>query len=201
MKTFLRKYLALAIVALVGVLGVVELVPRIAEAAPSSIDGIHRWMKAGATIGTTGTRISDSYAVASTIDFASAAAGRAESSAITLTGAAAGDTCTVGVPAAAGTLKANYGCYVSAADAVKVWFQPADTNSGTITLSGGTGTATVTSGATCVCTDTTANASVKCAVATTTLTATGTTTDVIAYACATAVDPASGSFNVRVFDP
>ncbi|MBK7858412.1 MAG: hypothetical protein IPJ65_07270 [Archangiaceae bacterium] len=138
-----------------------------------------------------------------TIDFTPATTGVALSSSITVTGAAAGDPCFVGVPTAAAALKAKFGCYVDAADSVKVWFSPEDKQHSTLNLSSGspsTGTATVSSGATCVCTDTTAASAIKCAVSTTTLTATGpnTVTDTIAYDCAAAVDPASGTYYVRV---
>jgi hypothetical protein len=164
---------------------------------------LQSWLGGGVYIGSAATasttnKETRSLGNSATVDFASTTTGVVLSSSITVTGALAGDPCFVGVPTAAAALKAKFGCYVDAADSAKVWFSPEDKQHGTITLSAGTGTATVTSGATCVCTDTTANASVKCAVSTTTLTATGTTTDVIAYDCAAAVDPASGTYFVRV---
>jgi len=55
-----------------------------------------------------------------TIDFGSAAANTCvESSAITVTGALAADTCEIGPNATAGALGGSFTCYVSAADAVK----------------------------------------------------------------------------------
>lgn len=97
----------------------------------------------GIIIGATGTALDDSYAAASTIDFASTSNTTTDSSGITVTGAAVGDTCTVGVPTAAAVAGASFTCYVSAADTVKVRFT----------------------------------------------------------AVGAGIDPASGSFNVRTFDP
>jgi hypothetical protein len=171
----------------------------------TNIDNALRILKGGVTIGATGTALSDSYAASATIDFASTAVGTVDSSSITVTGAAANDVCVVGPPASA-TANAAFSCYVDAANSVKVRFAPKGHNSGSITLTSGTpstGTATVLSGAKCTCTDSTAASAIMCAVSGTTLTATGpnTVTDVINYFCAAAVDPASGTYAVRVFDP
>lgn len=99
--------------------------------------------KTGVTIGTTGTAIADSYAAASTIDFASTSDDTRDSSNITVTGAAVGDACEVGVPVAAQVSGASFTCLVTATDTVVVRLS----------------------------------------------------------ACKAAVDPASGSFTVRTFDP
>lgn len=77
--------------------------------------------EAGTKIGTTGTVISDSYAGSATIDFAATTTTTRDSSAITVTGAALGDTCTVGFDTAATAVAgAAFSCYVSAADSVIV---------------------------------------------------------------------------------
>lgn len=76
----------------------------------------------------TANRITNSLAGSATIDFAIQAepGGCAESSAITVAGAALGDACFVGAPvlanADAGVLNGSFTCFVSAADAVKVRF-------------------------------------------------------------------------------
>lgn len=98
---------------------------------------------AALVLGTSGTAISDSFAAASTIDFASSSNTTVNSSNITVTGAAVGDTCEVGPPTAAMVTGASFTCYVSAADTVIVRFT----------------------------------------------------------AVGASIDPASGSFNIRVFDP
>lgn len=148
---------------------------------------------------TKSNKVTKSLGQSATIDFASATVGCILSSSLTVTGAKAGDACTVGIPTAAAAQVAQYSCVVDAANSAKVLFCPLLTAAGQITLSGGTGTAGgVTASSICVCTDTTANASVKCAVSGVTLTATGTASDVINYYCRTPVDPASGTFFVRV---
>ena len=60
------------------------------------------------------------------IDFASSTIVCTDSSAITVTGALAGDPCFVGPPAAIAN-NSSFTCYVSAADAVKVRHCPAGT--------------------------------------------------------------------------
>lgn len=157
----------------------------------------------------TGNAITKALGASATIDFASASAGSELSSAITVTGAAVGDPCFVGVPSAAAALKANFTCYVSAADAVKVQFAPMSTQRGAATLETGTPSTVVVAGITAssVCTATPvgttatiAAAGVAVSLTTTNLTITGpdTVTTVINYECAAPVDPASGSFYVRV---
>lgn len=79
-------------------------------------------------LGTSGTPISDSYAAASaSIDFASITTTTADSSGITVTGAAVGDTCEVGPPTAAMVTGSAFTCYVSATDTVVVRHQAAGT--------------------------------------------------------------------------
>lgn len=101
------------------------LVAGIAYAAPS-IDKVRRDFWGGLTIGaagiagTAGNIIKESLGASATYDAASITATCDESSAITVTGAAVGDPCMVGVPVAAGALNVSWTCYVSAADAVKV---------------------------------------------------------------------------------
>lgn len=71
-------------------------------------------------IGTSGTVIDDSYAASATIDFASTSSDTRDSSSITVTGAAVGDVCSVGVPVAAQVSGAIFECFVTAADTVVV---------------------------------------------------------------------------------
>lgn len=67
----------------------------------------------------TGNVITKSLGGSGVIDFASVTTTCVDSSAITVTGAVAGDACFVGPPATA-TANLNFSCYVSAADSVKV---------------------------------------------------------------------------------
>lgn len=64
-------------------------------------------------------RITRALGGSATIDFASITTTCADSSAITVTGARAGDACSVGTPAAA-TANLSFTCYVSATNEVKV---------------------------------------------------------------------------------
>ncbi len=168
--------------------------------------------RAGLKIGGTGSLISDSYSASATVDFASTTVGVVESSAITVTGAEVGDDCIVGVPTAAGALKARYECYVSAADAVKIKFTPLAETMGTTAAFDGaspaTATATVTASSVCTCSmvgTTAAIAAGGCAVSLSSTTLTMTTvngsTETANYYCRAPVDPASGTYTVRVIDP
>lgn len=65
------------------------------------------------------SRVTRSLGANATIDFASVTTTCVDSSAVTVTGARAGDACSVGAPAAA-TANLSFTCYVSATDAVKV---------------------------------------------------------------------------------
>lgn len=203
-----------------GRLGVVALVAMTigvawAAVVPFNIDNSARWSKGGIWIGTTSTetavqahRQAKRYGGSATIDFTSAYSGVQLSSAITVTGAAAGDGCTVGVPTAAAALKAKFGCYVSATDAVKVWFSPEDYSDGTAALVSGTPstqTATVTASSICTVSPLGTTAAIAAggiawSVTTTTATFTGpnTVTTSFAYHCMAPVDPASGTFTIAL---
>lgn len=156
----------------------------------------------------TGNGMTKVLGASATVDFASTYSGVVLSSSITVTGARAGDPCFVGVPTAAAALKAKFGCYVDAADSVKVWFSPEDSTDGTVNLSSGTpstATATVVASSLCGCDPvgtTAAIAAAGCAtsLSSTTLTVTGpnTVTTTINYHCIAPVDPASGTYYVRV---
>lgn len=178
-----------------------------------SVDTSTRWLKdgfyAGATAPTSsGNRVSRSLGASATIDFTSSASAPQLSSSITVTGAKAGDPCFVGVPTAAAALNAEFSCYVDAADSVKVLFVPTNTVTGQVALTSGspsTATATVPASSICQCTPqgtTAAIAAGGCAasVSSTTLTLTGpnTVTTTMNYRCEAPVDPASGTFYVRV---
>lgn len=168
--------------------------------------------KTGVIIGNVGTLIDDSYAGSATIDFAATSVGVVESSGITVTGAAVNDTCEVGVPAAAGALAARYECYVSAANTVVVKFTPLSESFGTTAALNGASpsviTATVIAGSVCTCSlngNTAAIAAGGCAVGvsstTLTITSANSATATVNYYCRAPVDPASGTYTVRVFDP
>lgn len=176
------------------------------------IDFQDRWVKGGLWIGASATaanKLTRTLGASATINFASTVVGKVDSSAITVTGAKVGDPCSVGVPVAAGAQPAQFTCYVSAADAAKVTFQPMDAISGTIALvSASPSTNTVTLPATdytCSCAPIGGSAAIAAggcaaAVSGTTLTVTGpnTVTTTVKYDCNQAVDPASGSFLVRI---
>jgi hypothetical protein len=81
-----------------------------------------RWaFLGGISIGNddTDNRVTKTLGKSSTIDFTSVTTTCVDSSAITVTGARAGDPCFVGPPTTA-TANLSFTCYVSAADAVKV---------------------------------------------------------------------------------
>ena len=154
-------------------------------------------------------RITRSLGASATVDFASAREGSELSSAITVAGARAGDACEVGVPAAAGALKAEFECAVTASDQVKIRFSPQSKQVGTATLvSASPSTVDVTGiTASSYCTATPvgttaaiAAGGVAASLSSTTLTLTGpnTVTTVLNYSCAAPVDPASGTYYVRV---
>lgn len=192
--------------------GVVPPVQELAEGVNTSIDYQERWVKGALILGSTyssANKLTRILGASSTIDFASTTVGKLDSSGITVTGAKAGDPCFVGPPAAAGALQADFTCYVSAADTVKVVFMPVSIQQGTIALtSASPSTATVnsiTAGSSCQCSPigtTAAIAAGGCAanLASTTLTLTGpnTVTTTVFWQCTAAVDPASGTFYVWV---
>ena len=80
-----------------------------------------RLTSAGLALGATGTAIQDSFAASAVIDFGSISDTTADSSAITVTGAALGDVCSVGHDLAATEVSgSSFTCYVSATNAVTV---------------------------------------------------------------------------------
>lgn len=199
---------------LLGLAGVV-LLGAIAWAAPGPIiDLIPRWAKGGLYITPTGShvvaanKVTRSLGASATIDFTSSTVAPVISSSITVTGAQVGDPCEVGVPAAAGALNAEFTCFVDAADSVKVKFVPTNKVKGQVALTSGspsTATATVPASSVCTCTPVGATAAIAAAgcatgVSSTTLTLTGpnTVTTTMTYDCAAPVDPASGTYYVRI---
>lgn len=155
------------------------------------------------------SRVTRSLGASATIDFTSAYAGSALSSSITVTGARAGDPCTVGVPTAAAALLADFTCFVDATNSVKVQFAPTSTQIGQATLVSASPSQVVVAGITAssLCTATPVGLTAAIAagglatsLTTTNLTITGpnTVTTVVNYVCAAPVDPASGTFYVRV---
>jgi len=101
-------------------------------AAWANRDNIQRVMLGGfqagsaATVGTSANAVTKMLGGSATIDFASGTVTCSDSSAITVTGAAAGDPCFVGAPTTA-QANSTFTCYVSATDAVKVRHCPAGT--------------------------------------------------------------------------
>jgi len=156
-----------------------------------------------------GNRITRSLGASATIDFAASSGAQELSSAITVLGARAGDACSVGPNATAGALKGQFECFVSASDAVKVRFTPMSVQSGTATLVTGTPSTVVVASITAssICTATPvgttaaiAGAGLAVSLTTTNLTITGpdSVTTVVNYSCRAPVDPASGTFYIRV---
>lgn len=157
-----------------------------------------------------GSSLPWSKTATATIDFASTSVGSVLSSAITVTGAAAGDSCVVSPPVAAAALAAEFSCFVTATDEVKVKFTPTSVQRGSGALVSGTpstlAVANITASSTCECAPvgtTAAIAAAGCAanLSGTDLTLTGpnSVTTTVVYNCTAAVDPASGSYAVRVF--
>lgn len=201
------------------VLGV--LIAGLAYAAGPTLHVVRQAFKGGISIGsgsvddTASNRITKSLGTSATIDFAAATVGGSTTisdggvSTVTVTGAVVGDVCEVDAPAAAAALKANFNCYVTAADTVTVRFTPEDRVRAQVALSSGspsTATATVSAGSVCTCTPVGATAAIAAAgcatgVSSTTLTLTGpnTVTTTMTYDCAAPVDPASGTYYVRTF--
>lgn len=152
-------------------------------------------------------KITTTLGNSATIDFASTSVGEVLSSAITVTGAQAGDPCFVGVPAAAGALAADFTCVVSAADAVKVKFSPHSVQNGTSAALNGASPSVITvtsitasSKCTASAVGTTAGEAIDVSLSGTTLTLTGpnSSTSTVNYNCVAPVDPASGTYFVRV---
>lgn len=164
-------------------------------------------LKAIATA-TSGSKVTRILGGSGTVNFAAASDGLTLSSSITVTGAQAGDPCFVGVPTAAAALQAEFGCYVDAADSAKVWFRPTARTVTTCTLNGASPsvcTGTVIASSICQCSPVGATAAIGaggCAVdvatTTATVTAANSATHVVNLDCVAPVDPASGTFYVRV---
>lgn len=129
------KTRAIVLALLGGFLGFLALGPGAASAVtPASIDFAPRLMQSGFYSGASGAlsdsnRVTNVLAGSITYDFASATITCLDSTAITVTGAAVGDPCFVGIDAAgAAAVNASFSCY-SAANAVYVRFCPAGTAS------------------------------------------------------------------------
>lgn len=194
------------------VLTLVVFSTRIAEAATVFTRLLHLRVQGKTLLGNvaeTGNSITKALGTSATVDFTVLSVGRQESGSITVTGAAVGDVCSVGTTTAAGGLAAQYTCYVSAADTVKIVFAPLSHQGGLLTLGGespAVKTATVTTGSECSCGingTTAALAAAGCAASVTgttlTVTSANASTAVVQYRCTAPVDPASGTFYVRTF--
>lgn len=148
-------------------------------------------------------------AASATIDFTAQSEGVQDSSAITVTGAQAGDTCTVGTSTTVGALLADFSCYVSAAGQVKVRFQPMSIQEGAATLVSASPStvvvASITASSRCTATPVGLSAAIAAggiavSLTTTNLTLTGpnTVTTVVNYRCSAPIDPASDTYRVYV---
>lgn len=203
MKT---KMWAVVVMALLGAVAYGQVYEEAKTRAPV-------WFKDGIYLGTeapvAGNRLKRMLGNSGTVDFASTSVGRVESSGITVTGAKAGDPCFVGVPTAAGALAATYSCYVSATNTVKIVFTPLSQQRGVAQLDGGSpaqiDVTGITASSNCTCAPigaTAAIAAAGCAVSltSTTLTITGPNTvgTNVNYDCVAPVDPASGTYYVRI---
>jgi hypothetical protein len=71
-------------------------------------------------LGSSGNAIANSVSGSAVIDFAATTNTTLDSSGVTVTGAAVGDVCIVGVPTAAAVTGASFTCYVSASNTAKV---------------------------------------------------------------------------------
>lgn len=118
MRSLKRFAPVLAILALASAVAV----PLVADAdPPGNLDRTVRRMWGGAQIGQSGTAIADSYAATATLDIASITSVTCLDTALgsNVTGAAVGDVCVLGLPAAP-TANVAFSCFVSAADTVKI---------------------------------------------------------------------------------
>lgn len=203
--------------ALFGVLGL-ALLAGLAIAVPPETKQPGRWRFASGLFVGAGEATADRQGArlggAATVDFTSASVGVQFSSAITKTGAAVGDICTVSAPAAASALKAKYSCVVTATNEVKVLFEPINHTRGSVALtsaSPSTATAEVPVLSTCGCDPVGTSAAIAAAgcatsladdldggVGTLTLTGPDTVTTTVVYDCAAPVDPASGSYSFEL---
>jgi hypothetical protein len=179
---------------------------------PETVEPGLKRFKAGLAIGTgsaAADRLGARLGGSATVDFAAGYTGVIFSSAITKTGAAVGDICTVSAPAAASALNAKFSCVVTAANEVKVIFEPLSHQRGSATLVSGTPSQVVVASITAssVCTATPvgltaaiATAGLAVSLTTTNLTITGpdSVTTVVNYECAAPVDPASGTYTFEL---
>jgi hypothetical protein len=205
----MKKFIAVAAVLASG-FAAAENVDLINSLSPQKFEaGIYVGSKSSHVEDVTSNKVTRILGASATVNFATTLAGTLESSALTVTGAKAGDPCFVGVPTAAGALKALYTCYVSAAGQAVIVFHPVLEDFGTTDVLNGASpsvaTATVTTGTACVCTGvgtTAAIAAAGCAASVTTTTLTVTSANsgnwAVNYYCRKTVDPASGTFFVRV---
>lgn len=120
MKSPLKKSIA-------AVLGALLFASVAWAAVPWTSINLNQWVKnrfyvgPAATVGTDSNHVDAMLApVATSIDFAGVTDQCEDSSAITVTGAAVGDPCSVGKPATMPCAHCWLDCYVSAANAVKV---------------------------------------------------------------------------------
>lgn len=104
-----------------------------------SIDQMARWMKGGQYVGSTASSsnfISKSLGGSLTFAFP-ADGGPQDSPAITVTGASIGDPCFVGTqPHVTAGVLTQFGCYVSAADTVKIHQAPGTSTAASIADAG-----------------------------------------------------------------
>lgn len=176
-----------------------------------------QWYKSGLYVGPASpnptndklNKVTRLLAASAVIDFTVISTGVQDSSAITVVGAQAGDTCTVGTSTTVGALLADFSCYISAAGQVKVRFQPRSMQEGTATLVSASPSTVVVAGITassrCTATPVGTTAAIAAgglavSLTTTNLTITGpnTVTTVVNYSCAAPIDPASDTYRVYV---
>jgi len=208
MKTKKMWAVIAVVLAFTGLAWAAEQVERMGNTRPVHM-GAGVYIGPDSVLNVQANKVTRAYGKSGTIDFTSTTVGRAESSGITVYGARTGDPCFVGVPAAAGALAAQYSCYVSAADTVKVVFAPLSQQQGTAQFDAGSpaqiDVTGITASSVCFCTPigtTAAIAAGGCAasLSSTTLTMTGpnSASTVVSYRCTAPVDPASGTYYVRV---
>ena len=116
-----NRYLLVLLAGLVLVVGTNAIAANVIKRMQGTyvFDGVVA--RSALTIGGSGTAIADSYAATLTTAFNGVAANDCkDSAAITVTGAATGDTCTVGADATNAAKDLTFTCYVSAANAAKI---------------------------------------------------------------------------------
>lgn len=152
-------------------------------------------------------KVTRMLAASATIDFTVISTGIQDSSAITVLGAQAGDSCSVGLSTTVAALLADFSCYVNAAGQVKVRFMPKSFQEGVSgVLNGASPSVVVVAGITASsrCTasvvGTAAGTAVQVSLTTTNLTLTGpnAASNTVNYSCMAPVDPASDTYRVYV---